>query len=81
MPIAVLQSAGLVMIDQPEAPNPERLRLEVLVGMAAKRLARADEKLNAAHQERGAARRAHDAAIERLAAWDEANPDPQLALI
>ncbi|WP_010545233.1 hypothetical protein [Sphingomonas elodea] len=69
------------MIDQPEAPNPERLRLEVLVGMAAKRLARADHKVAAAQAERVAAGIAHTAAIERLAAWDEANPDPQLALI
>lgn len=69
------------MIDQPDAPNPERLRLEVLVGMAAKRLARANEKLAAAHLEWDAADIAHIAALERLAAWDEANPDPQLALI
>lgn len=69
------------MIDQPEAPNPERLRLEVLVGMAAKRMARAGQKVAAAQAELVAAGTAHAAAAERLAAWDEANPHPQLSLM
>lgn len=68
------------MIDQPE-PHPERMRLELLESMAAKRLARANDKLATAQAELAAAAAGHAAAVDRLAAWDAANPDPQLALI
>lgn len=68
------------MIDQQE-PHPERLRLEILAGMAAKRLSRANEKMCAARAELAAASAAHAAATDRLDAWDAANPDPQLPLI
>lgn len=61
--------------------HPGRRRLVDLVEMGAKRVERAGWKLRRANVEADAAAIAAEAARRDLAAWDLANPDPQLSLI
>lgn len=64
------------------APKPpaERVRLETLVGLAQKRVARAADRQTGANREVTDAFDALEAANANLAAWKAANPDPQLSL-
>lgn len=64
------------MIDDP-APNPARDRVVAGVAYAEKRVARAAVKRRAADREMEDALDALEGASRRLAAWDEANPEPQ----
>lgn len=69
------------MAVEPPEPNPERDKLQELIGHARKRKARADEKARAAIIEQTEAHAAHEAAQLNLARWLEANPDPQGSLL
>lgn len=64
--------------DMDEEPDiGERERLEQVIVLCRKRVARADEKLAAAQAEREAAGHALDGQQDRLAQWHKDNPDPQ----
>ncbi len=69
------------MAIEPPEPCPERDRLQEIIGLCRKRFYRAEEKLKAADEECAAALRSLKAAETRLAAWHQANPDPQGSLI
>lgn len=68
------------MTDEPET-HPERAKLTALIEHCERRVARSAERLRAAETENDEATGALAFARERLAAWIEANPDPQMELI
>lgn len=64
--------------DMDEEPDvSERERLEQVIILCRKRVARADAKLAAARAEHEAAGHALDGSQNRLAQWHQDNPDPQ----
>lgn len=65
----------------PAEIHPDRARLNDLVFHCEKRVRRAGEKLTIAERENSDAQHALATARARLAAWIEANPEPQLELI
>lgn len=69
------------MAIEPPAPNPERTRLESLIGIAEKRAGRAAEKRRAAEREVDEALDALEAASRNLRQWIDANPEPQGELL
>lgn len=68
------------MTDEPDI-HPERAKLNSLIEHCERRVTRAAERLQAAQTESDDAAGALAFAHERLAAWIEANPDPQMELI
>ena len=68
------------MAIEPQDPNHDRERLEEIIGLCAKRRARAVAKLESAQAEHTAAVAALDAARQRLAVWIIDNPDPQRSI-
>ncbi len=61
--------------------HPDRIRLDELVAHCRKRCGRAAEKLRIAHREQADAHAALNEATRRIAAWVEANPEPQMELL
>lgn len=60
--------------------NTERERMEALISIVEKRIARAAEKRRAADRDMNEALDDLEAAKARLAAWIEANPAPQITI-
>lgn len=69
------------MAIEPTPPHPERARLEALIAIVEKRVARAAEKRRAAEREMDDALDALEAKRVDLAVWVEANPEAQGELL
>lgn len=69
------------MAIEPREPNPEREKIETLISIVEKRVARAAEKRRAADRDMDEALDDLEGAKGRLAQWIAANPDPQGELL
>ncbi len=68
------------MIDV-EEERPERARIRYFVELAEKRVARANDRILSACRERRSAIHRREELLERLAAWDKANPPAQIDIM
>jgi hypothetical protein len=66
---------------EPREPDPRRAKLVELLGYAQRRLDRAEERRRRANVEHVDAIDGVVRAQAEIDAWDEAHPDPQMALI